>query len=60
MNKKPKLSKLTNRELVESAFKQIEKETNLHIVDVEFEDCYFSRSGRGGPRHYGYAGGGGD
>lgn len=37
MNKKPKLSKLTNRELVESAFKQIEKETNLHIVDVEFE-----------------------
>lgn len=41
MNKKPKLSKLTNGELVESAFRQIEKETNLHIVDVEFEDCYF-------------------
>lgn len=39
--KKPEVSKLSNKELIESAFKQIEEETGFHIINKKFGNCYF-------------------
>ena len=35
------MSKSRNRKLIESLFKQIEKELGYHIVDKQFGNCYF-------------------
>lgn len=35
------LTKMSNKQLVKSAFKQIEKETGFHIKEYKFEDTYF-------------------
>ena len=35
------MSKSKNRKLIESLFKQIEKELGYHIVDKQFGNCYF-------------------
>lgn len=35
------MSKSRNRKLIESLFKQIEKELEYHIVDKQFGNCYF-------------------
>lgn len=35
------MSKSRNRKLIESLFKQIEKELGYHIIDKQFGNCYF-------------------
>lgn len=37
----PKLKKLSNRELMESAFAQIENDLGFHIKDKNYGDTYF-------------------
>lgn len=38
---KAKLSRISNKGLIESALKQIEEETGFHITDIEFGNYYF-------------------
>lgn len=41
MRRIPKLKKLSNKELMESAFTQIEKDLGFHIKDKEYGNTYF-------------------
>lgn len=41
MSRIPKLKKLSNKELIESAFAQIENELGFHIKDKKYGDTYF-------------------
>ena len=39
------MTKLSNKELIENAFKQIEQETGFHIIDKKYLDGYFVFTG---------------
>lgn len=42
---KAKLTKLSNRKLIEMAFTQIEEDTGFHIIDKQYGDTYFIAKG---------------
>lgn len=41
MSRIPKLKKLSNKELIESVFAQIENKLGFHIKDKKYGDTYF-------------------